>query len=747
MILHKLYLMEKYTVWKLRNISVFLELFICLVQVECQCDDATRPLVLSSSNTVQYFSSPAYPDDYPPNADCAWYIEAPSEYDKIILNVEQFRSQQDEFLNIYDGSDATGDPLEQIDDTNQKQFNAYVSPGHQLYFTFQSDGANQQKGFNILFFSNNSANQYQCGETITTTSEAALIMSPNLPNQFAADDNCNWLFSSTSDTISFQIVFLDMASCKPEYLSFYDGTSNTDPLLAQVCATAYTYTFDEISTTGFQAYVEWTVSSNAIGYGFMIAYVLSGGANSTNDTAVLGINMTYPQYNETVELTIPEDQQTGYVNQSIAVIILTYTGSLSLNIDPSYEATTDQTIDLSQVQVFSFDDSDLPYLYLYLSSSLDYEVINKFSLLVTIDDSDVPEVTYTVTFNITITDVNDEAPTILNLPYNVTLSRNKKSGEYIYTVNATDSDETAEFRIITYNISSGNTDAIFGIGNTSGEVNLIRDANQIPTTVVKYDLSIAASSEAGDTKLDTFETLTVYIDPDSPPVCTHSTVWADMLDINTATAGTTVTFLDSWSCTDDNNNITYSIHSVNPNLTSPAFEIDNATGHITILRAISPTEVANRQFLLEIYATDSVGQTETFNLYMNVTAMSCLPNPRNLYVRMDQELGGVILSDFNCTIKSGLSFTLKEYPKGTFAVNQNYQLILTASVVKIKFYSLTVTITDGVDVSQLKFKVIVQTKRCGVASGITPLSYTLQNNKIGFMFLLSCVTILVRYVL
>ncbi|XP_053380032.1 cubilin-like [Mercenaria mercenaria] len=210
------------------------------------------------------------------NADCAWYIEAPSEYDKIILNVEQFRSQQDEFLNIYDGSDATGDPLEQIDDTNQKQFNAYVSPGHQLYFTFQSDGANQQKGFNILFFSNNSANQYQCGETIATTSEAALIMSPNLPNQFAADDNCNWLFSSTSDTISFQIVFLDMASCKPEYCH-----SMT------VCATAYTYTFDEITTTGSQAYVEWTVSSNAIGYGFMIAYVLSGGANSTNDTVFL----------------------------------------------------------------------------------------------------------------------------------------------------------------------------------------------------------------------------------------------------------------------------------------------------------------------------------------------------------------------------------------------------------------------------------------------------------------------------
>ncbi|XP_053378715.1 uncharacterized protein LOC128548253 [Mercenaria mercenaria] len=141
------------------------------------------------------------------------------------------------------------------------------------------------------------------------------------------------------------------------------------------------------------------------------------------------------------------------------------------------------------------------------------------------------------------------------------------------------------------------------------------------------------------------------------------------------------------------------------------------------------TEVVSRQFMLEIGVTDSVGQLVTFSTYMNVTALTCLPNPRNLYVRMDQEIDGVILGDFNCTNRYGLSYILQQYPAGTFAVNSATNgtalLILKASVVKIKFYSLSITITDGVDIAILKFKVIVQTKKCGIASGSTALGKAL----------------------
>ncbi|XP_060575145.1 deleted in malignant brain tumors 1 protein-like [Ruditapes philippinarum] len=205
----------KFVLSDLHKLATFIFIVHIIRIAEGQCTSDTRPLVLSSSNSIQYFSSPAYPADYPPNADCTWHIQAPNEYDKIILNVELFRTQQDEFLKIYDGGTVTGTLLAEIDDTNQKQSNAFVSPGDELYFTFQSDGENEATGFNILFFSNQSANQHACGETITVSSAPQIFMSPNLPNQFTADDGCNWLFTSASGAISFQIFLACSHGCKP----------------------------------------------------------------------------------------------------------------------------------------------------------------------------------------------------------------------------------------------------------------------------------------------------------------------------------------------------------------------------------------------------------------------------------------------------------------------------------------------------------------------------------------------------
>lgn len=56
-------------------------------------------------------------------------------------------------------------------------------------------------------------------------------------------------------------------------------------------------------------------------------------ANDT-DTGFIGINLTYPVNLDTVYLTLPEDTPTGNVNESVAVIILTYTGDdINLNIN------------------------------------------------------------------------------------------------------------------------------------------------------------------------------------------------------------------------------------------------------------------------------------------------------------------------------------------------------------------------------------------------------------------------------
>lgn len=48
-----------------------------------------------------------------------------------------------------------------------------------------------------------------------------------------------------------------------------------------------------------------------------------------------GINLTSPENEGTINYTVAEDLATGHINESVCVIVLTYTGTLDLTITPS----------------------------------------------------------------------------------------------------------------------------------------------------------------------------------------------------------------------------------------------------------------------------------------------------------------------------------------------------------------------------------------------------------------------------
>ncbi|KAL4227273.1 plasma membrane adhesion molecule [Mactra antiquata] len=744
--------------WRKKNWILFLFGIGWLTNnVNGQCTEETRPYIVNVSHLPQYVTSSNYPGVYPNNEDCAWLIVAPTQYDKIIINIEDVDAEgittpcQYDYLTIFDGGDNTANEVAKLCNANNDDVNALVSTTDLLYVTFVSDYAYNYNGFKILVFANNTgtvhgyfANQPTCGldTTLTATSIPQVLMSPNLPDPY--DSNLLCVTKIYPETLYFainiELYFLDLyndTGCENGSLAISSVSDSVADELLTECRSAVTYTPTVFPLEVTGSYALLNFSTGHVGdsyYGYMLKYY----------EIFKGINMTSPVNGSTIKLTFPEDEPTGHLNESVAVVSLTHTGSLNLQILPTYEATTDEPIDIfTDLQIFSLTDEP-PYVYLNLISNFDYETINKFSLLVKIIDTDVPLATYMVTFNITITDVNDFSPEFDNLPNNMTLKRGLQKDLLLYTVNATDADGTVPHQQIEFEIFSGNDDGVFAIDANSGELTLMIDAKFIPLQVTQYVLLIGAYSGDDENTLAQFSTYTVYIDPDSPPSCSHTEVWTETIDSNLATSSDVIQFLDSWSCSDDRVNVTYELGLVVANLTSDLFDVDVYTGDISLVRPFAITEVLDRQFQVEIIVKDSMDQTESFMVLMNVTALTCLPNPRRLYVRMDQELDGVIMSDFNCTKNSGMMYRLEQYPEGTFDViitnDDRGNLVLKKPVVKFVFYSLSITITDHLDIATVHFRVIVQTERCfttcGAVSMMPPSWYRLTSMTLIFLALL-----------
>ncbi|XP_045203950.2 uncharacterized protein LOC123556920 [Mercenaria mercenaria] len=247
--------------------------FFWLQEVQSQCN-GTGPLLLYATSSPQYLTSPNYPSNYPSNSDCSWRIEAPSVDDKIIINIEDYDSESttSDYMDLYDGYNSSATLVVRMAITNRKTVNAFVSSENVLYITFVSDHAVQYSGFQILYFSNDTAKQAACDEILDVTSQEQVLMSPNLPGPYNESHSCSWTFSSTTG-ILFQIKFLDMRACGQNRLMFYDGNSTNDDQLAYECSSALTYEFDDITTTGFIGHIALTITEQSSdSYGFMLVY-------------------------------------------------------------------------------------------------------------------------------------------------------------------------------------------------------------------------------------------------------------------------------------------------------------------------------------------------------------------------------------------------------------------------------------------------------------------------------------------
>ncbi|XP_053372496.1 protocadherin Fat 1-like [Mercenaria mercenaria] len=148
---------------------------------------------------------------------------------------------------------------------------------------------------------------------------------------------------------------------------------------------------------------------------------------------------------------------------------------------------------------------------LQTNASFDYEQLQSYSVNIRVTDSSLG-LTSNDTLTVTVTDVNDNAPTILS-PTTLELREDTPTGTLVFRVTAMDLDTVGN---LSFSINDGNTNNDFGIDAESGNVTLDNALNA--SAQISYSLVIVASDGTlNDTKnLNvTVKTAPVLVFPDS----------------------------------------------------------------------------------------------------------------------------------------------------------------------------------------------------------------------------------------
>ncbi|KAH9507815.1 Protocadherin-11 Y-linked [Bulinus truncatus] len=156
---------------------------------------------------------------------------------------------------------------------------------------------------------------------------------------------------------------------------------------------------------------------------------------------------------------------------------------------------------------------------LRLDDALDREVTPSYQVLVRALDGGEPRLTGTLTVNVEVTDVNDNAPVFERRHYSTNVSESSPPDSVVLTVKATDQD-VGPNGTVTYVMTSNQDDqdvlSMFAINNATGEIKTLTPLDKYAGRV--YSLSIQALDGGPVPKADQTEVdITILDTRNSPP--------------------------------------------------------------------------------------------------------------------------------------------------------------------------------------------------------------------------------------
>ncbi|XP_078346439.1 A disintegrin and metalloproteinase with thrombospondin motifs 6-like isoform X2 [Oculina patagonica] len=212
---------------------------------ETQCDAALKPPIQEYCNVhnpcpgddncggnfttdVGTFSSPSYPADYPDNKECVTTITVnPNKVVKLNFHSMQVVSPEDtskpekckgDFVKVMDGDCSSFRAETKY--CGKQEPAPFISTGNKLCVKFFSDESQTAQGFSASYEAvNRPANPGdQCGAVLT--SPVGLITSPNYPEPYPSNEECNTTIKVAKGPIkvAFQAFDVGNTNCEDDYV-------------------------------------------------------------------------------------------------------------------------------------------------------------------------------------------------------------------------------------------------------------------------------------------------------------------------------------------------------------------------------------------------------------------------------------------------------------------------------------------------------------------------------------------------
>ncbi|XP_072333726.1 scavenger receptor cysteine-rich domain-containing protein DMBT1-like [Scyliorhinus torazame] len=215
------------------------------------------------------FTSPNYPEPYPNNAKCIWYIQVAKRH-RITLKLDGFQLEaslwcSNDYVAIYDGA-STNSPLIATICTGSNH--TFTSSSNTMTIYFKSDHLKTSAGFTARYYSQPlfqiatvgpvttvglvfaRPDEVTCGGRLET--ESGSFTSPNYPEQYPNNAQCIWYIQvAKRHRISLKLDGFQLEvslSCSNDYVAIYDGASTNSPLIATIC-TGTNHAFTSSSNT------------------------------------------------------------------------------------------------------------------------------------------------------------------------------------------------------------------------------------------------------------------------------------------------------------------------------------------------------------------------------------------------------------------------------------------------------------------------------------------------------------------
>ncbi|XP_046392545.1 cubilin-like [Ischnura elegans] len=222
----------------------------------------------NSHGSVQ---SPGSPGTYPINRDCYWQLIVPLgnriQLNFYTLQIEAHPNCSYDFLEIRDGLDPTSPLLNKY--CNSTLPAPIVTSGSHALLYFHSDESASDYGFQLTF--SKVPGIPGCGGLHTTPSGE--IISPNSPNDYSHNVNCQWIIRVPIGE-RVKIIFTrfnveDSRGCRFDFVEIRDGNDETSPLMSRLCGNIVPR---PLVSSGNTIMIQFTTDASVSGKGFHLRY-------------------------------------------------------------------------------------------------------------------------------------------------------------------------------------------------------------------------------------------------------------------------------------------------------------------------------------------------------------------------------------------------------------------------------------------------------------------------------------------